>query len=85
MSEKKVNFEESFARLETILEKLNSGAVSLDDALKLYEEADKLITGCSKRLGEAEKKIEVLIKNRNGELAVTDGEPTKENFTPPTE
>lgn len=63
-------FEASFSRLEVILEQMNSGNVSLDESLKLYEEADKLIVTCSKRLNEAERKIEVLMKNRNGELAL---------------
>lgn len=63
-------FESSFARLEEILEKLNSGSVSLDESLKLYEEADQLIISCNKRLTEAERKIEVLMKNRNGELVL---------------
>ena len=49
---------------------MNSGKVSLDDSLKLYEEADFLITTCQKRLLEAEKKIEILIKNRSGELVL---------------
>lgn len=65
-----MTFEASFARLEEILEKMNSGQVSLDESLKLYEEADKLIVTCSKRLNEAERKIEVLMKNRNGELVL---------------
>jgi exodeoxyribonuclease VII small subunit len=76
--EQKLNttFEASFVRLEEILEKMNSGNVSLDESLKLYEEADKLIVTCSKRLNEAERKIEVLMKNRNGELALgSDGKP----------
>jgi exodeoxyribonuclease VII small subunit len=46
---------------------MNSGKVSLDDALKLYEEADTLIINCQKKLTEAEKKIEIMIKNRSGE------------------
>lgn len=67
------NFEQAFARLEEILKAMTEGEVSLDDSLKLYEEADKLIAFCSKRLTEAEQKIEKLIKNREGEL-VTDEE-----------
>ena len=56
---------------------MNSGTVSLDESLKLYEEADKLINTCSKRLNEAERKIETLIKNRNGELCYgSDQKPT---------
>lgn len=65
-----LSFETAFARLEEILEKMNSGSVSLDESLKLYEEADKLINICSNRLNAAEKKIETLIKNRKGELVM---------------
>lgn len=68
------SFEAAFNRLEKILEQMNSGAISLDESLKLYEEADKLIAICSKRLNEAERRIEVLVKNRNGELAFTTDE-----------
>ncbi len=76
-------FEESYARLEEILEKMNSGKVSLDESLKLYEEADKLIASCNKRLNEAEKKIETLLKTRSGELVVDDEDvPILEEFNP---
>lgn len=61
-----LNFEESFKRLDAILERMNSGKASLDESLKLYEEADKLIHGCTTRLSQAEEKIEILIKNRQG-------------------
>lgn len=64
------SFEEAFTRLEHILERMNSGTVSLDESLKLYEEADKLITICNKRLTDAERKIEILSKNRTGELVL---------------
>jgi len=74
--EEPLNFENAFKRLEEILEKLNSSSVSLDESLKLYEEADKLIVLCSKRLNEAEKKVEMLVKNRQGELTMgPDGQP----------
>lgn len=69
-SQKETNFEEAFKRLEQILERMNSGSVGLDESLKLYEEADRLITTCNKRLNDAERKIEVLIKNRNGDLTL---------------
>lgn len=68
--EESLSFETAYLRLEEILEKMNSGKVSLEDSLKLYEEADHLINWCSKRLSEAEKKIEVLVKNRDGELLI---------------
>lgn len=63
-----MEFEKAFNRLEEILERMNSGSIPLDESLKLYEEADKLITGCAKKLTEAEEKIETLIKKRSGEL-----------------
>lgn len=76
-------FEQAFSRLEEILEKMSSGEVGLDESLKLYEEADQWIVRCGKKLNEAEKKIQVLIKNRNGELATnSDGSPQTENFRP---
>lgn len=76
-----LSFEDSFARLEQILDQMNSGKVSLDDSLKLYEEADQLIANCSLRLNEAEARIETLIKNRNGELAVdAEGKPLVQEF-----
>ena len=69
-AEGEINFEKAFTRLEEILETMNSGKASLDDSLALYEEADKLIIACGKRLTDAENKIEVLMKNRAGELAL---------------
>lgn len=83
VSEEK-NFEEAFARLEQILELMNSGKLSLDESLKLYEEADKLILVCNRRLTDAERRVEILIKNRNGELALgPDGKPQTEEFRLP--
>lgn len=77
------SFETAFERLEKILDQLNGGAVSLDDALKLYEEADQLMAICNKRLNDAERKIEILIKNRNGELVLgNETKPLTQEFTP---
>lgn len=76
------SFEASFERLEEILERMNSGETTLDESLKLYEEADKLIIGCSKKLNDAERKIEILIKNRNGEVALgSDQKPLTQDFS----
>jgi exodeoxyribonuclease VII small subunit len=76
-----MKFEEAYSRLEEILEEMNSGKVSLDDSLKLYEEADKLIVTCQKKLTEAERKIEMMIKNRNGEVVLDEiGNPIVQVF-----
>lgn len=80
MTEKQT-FEEAYDRLEEILEKMNAEQVSLDDALNLYEEADKLIVSCQKRLHEAEQKIETLMKNREGSLQLDEqGNPQTDDF-----
>jgi exodeoxyribonuclease VII small subunit len=79
-----LTFEKAFARLEAILEKMNSSETSLDESLKLFEEADGLITGCSRRLTTAERRVEMLIKNRNGDLTMEgDGKPAMTEFLPP--
>lgn len=81
--EEQVNFEQAFARLEEILEKMNSGEVSLDESLTLYEEANKLIVACSKRLNDAERRVETLIKERGELVTDADGSPATQEFTPP--
>ena len=68
MSEENLNFEKSFSRLEEILNRMNSGKATLDESLKLYEEADSLISLCSSRLETCETKIEMLMKKREGGL-----------------
>lgn len=85
MKEENFHFEKAFARLEEILDKMNSGGITLDESLHLYEEADHLIHTCNKRLNSAEQKIEMLIKKRDGELElVTEGnlEPRTQSFQP---
>ena len=83
--ENTLTFEEAYSRLEEILEKMNSGKQSLEDSLSLYEEADSLISFCNKRLFQAEQKIETLIKNREGDLALSSsGSAQTEDFSPST-
>jgi exodeoxyribonuclease VII small subunit len=60
MSEKK--FEEAMKRLETIVESLERGDLSLEESLKNFEEGMKLLHFCSKKLEEAEQKVTILIK-----------------------
>lgn len=53
-------FEAAFAKLEEIVAKLEAGDLSLDDALTLFEEGQKLAAYCSARLDEAELKVQKL-------------------------
>lgn len=59
---KAMKFEEAVARLETIVEQMESGEVDLDRSLALFEEGVKLVHYCSNKLEEAKKKVEVLVK-----------------------
>lgn len=59
-------FETSLKKLEEIVQKLEKGSLSLDDSIKVFEEGVKHAAFCAKKLDEAERKVEVLIKQRNG-------------------
>jgi len=61
-------FETALERLEDIVGSLEDGSLSLDDALKGYEEGVKLARLCTKQLTEAEKKIEILTKSLSGDV-----------------
>ncbi len=61
-----IKFENAVKRLEEIVNKLEAGDLSLDDSIKLFEEGVRLYQVCIKRLDEAEKKVEILLKDKNG-------------------
>ncbi|MDW3096348.1 MAG: exodeoxyribonuclease VII small subunit [Gammaproteobacteria bacterium] len=56
----KIDFEKSLAKLEQVVEKLESGDQSLDESLKLFEEGISLTRGCQNALKQAEEKITFL-------------------------
>jgi exodeoxyribonuclease VII small subunit len=64
MAEKK--FEDAMERLEEIVQSLESSDLSLDDSLAIFEEGVKLIGFCSKKLEEAEEKVNMLVKEGDG-------------------
>ncbi len=66
MAEKK--FEDALARLEEIVKELESGDLALDLSLKLFEEGIKLSRICNKRLEEAERRVEILLKDKTGNM-----------------
>ena len=74
MNKKKENlsFEQSFKRLEEILEILEGDNVSLEDTIKLYEEGLSLTAACHQRLSEAELRIKEINKSSKGNLEVQD-------------
>ncbi len=54
---KEQNFEASIERLEAIVSKLESGSVSLEESVKLYEEGLTLAKNCTLQLENAKQKI----------------------------
>jgi exodeoxyribonuclease VII small subunit len=62
------SFEDSLKKLETIVDQLEKGDLSLEDSIKLFEEGVGLSAACKKELEEAEGKVEILIKQRDGTL-----------------
>lgn len=60
------SFEESLKKLEIIVERLEKGDLSLEDSLRLFEEGVGLSAACKKELDEAEGKVQILIKQRDG-------------------
>ena len=74
-------FEERLARLEEIVEQLESGEVGLDDSLRLYAEGADLIRRCRADLQAAEQRIEQLTRTAEGDLVVEPIEPPETNGT----
>lgn len=60
MAEKK--FEKALEQLEDIVRKMEEGDLTLDESLKAFEEGIKLSRFCSDKLDEAERKVEILLK-----------------------
>ena len=61
------DFESALKRLEEIVKKLESGELSLDSALELFEEGIKLSRFCHTKLEQAERRVEILLKTESGQ------------------
>lgn len=59
-----VNFEQSLARLEEIVNLLGNGRTPLADSLALFEEGAGLLKYCNQELSQAEQKVEMLLPNQ---------------------
>ena len=60
MAGKKLDFEQSMARLEEIVGLVVRGDAPVDEAIALFEEGAKLMRECTKRLDQAEQKVTLL-------------------------
>jgi exodeoxyribonuclease VII small subunit len=62
----KERFEDALNKLEKIVSKLEDGEIPLEESLKLFEEGIRLSRLCNQKLEEAEKRVEILMKGKNG-------------------
>ena len=74
-STKTPGFEQSLKELESLVEKMEQGDLSLEDSLSHFERGVQLSRACQKALKEAEQKVEILMqKNGQDEIAAFDSE-----------
>ncbi|HEY6839126.1 MAG TPA: exodeoxyribonuclease VII small subunit [Geobacteraceae bacterium] len=59
-------FETSLKKLEEVVRRLEGGELSLEESLKAFEEGVKQAAFCARKLNEAEKKVELLLKQKDG-------------------
>ena len=62
----KLTFEAALAKLETIVESMESGDVPLQELLAKFEDGNRMLKLCESRLKDAEIKIEQLKKQKDG-------------------
>ena len=65
-----LTFEESLKRLEEIVTQLEGTKLALEQSLQVFEEGVKLVRSCAGRLEDAERRIEILLADKEGQLHV---------------
>ena len=68
------NFEKSINELEELIYKMESNELSLDESIAYFERGSLLIKQCSKKLDEADKKVQILMKDNNNAEVIKDFE-----------
>lgn len=66
------SFESSLEALEQIVHQLEAGDLPLEKSLELFEQGIRLSRECQERLGQAERRIEVLLRDSQGRPTVND-------------
>lgn len=61
-----LKFEEALSRLEEAVKSLEKGDLPLEESLKVFEEGVRLSKNCLRMLEEAEKKVEILVQEKDG-------------------
>lgn len=62
------NFETALEDLEQVVEQLETGELPLEDSLSAFEKGVGLVKFCQQKLDEVEKKVELLVKDKEGRL-----------------
>ncbi len=73
-------FEDALAKLEEIVRKMEQGELTLDESLASFEEGIRLARLCARKLDEAERRIEILLK-KEGDLEVKPFKPNRKEMT----
>jgi exodeoxyribonuclease VII small subunit len=81
----KDRFEDAMNKLEKIVSKLEEGDIPLEESLKLFEEGIRLSRFCNQKLDEAEKRVEILMKGKDGTLKPQPFETSGNSREPATE
>jgi exodeoxyribonuclease VII small subunit len=67
---KNIDFESALSKLESEVKRLESGNMSLDESIKAFEDAVKLVKICNEKLEDAERRVRILTEGADG--SVTD-------------
>jgi exodeoxyribonuclease VII small subunit len=78
MSMKEKSFEEALRELEGIVNRLEQGDLPLEEALTFFEDGVKLSRYCHTKLDEAQKRVEILLKDERGKMTAQPFEPTED-------
>ena len=65
---KSIDFEQSLAQLETLVSSLEAGEMNLEESLKAFEKGIRITRECQDALKEAEQRVEMLTRNREGDI-----------------
>lgn len=74
---KKLDYEAAVSELESLVERLEKGDISLEESLKLYERGVLLTRDCQKALQAAEQKVQMLLQ-QSGQSDLVDFDPDSE-------
>jgi exodeoxyribonuclease VII small subunit len=77
-STKPKTFESSLEELERIVRQLEQGELTLEKSLELFEQGVTLSRDCQERLNQAERRIEILMRDNQGRAAVRPFDPESE-------